>query len=55
MTEKSIDRIIEILRKLIEVSDLEIKNCGLLSLIEMMEEEKGVKNRKVIKNKKGSS
>ena len=36
----NIDRTIQILKKVLETDDMEIKNCALQSLIDMLEEEK---------------
>ena len=43
MTESAYDKILAILRNILEVNDVEVKNCALESLIEMIEELKNEK------------
>jgi hypothetical protein len=45
VTESAYNKILTILRKILEVNDVEVKNCALESLIEMIEELKSEKER----------
>lgn len=43
---KLLDRLIPILKKILETDDVEIKDCALQSLIEMIEEDIAIKKER---------